>query len=103
MLIVDSRPEAGESLKLFAEDGSVIMSVSLPGDVAGSGANGFLGFVLEPGDKLISEINVWEGGSLNDDIGFNFVSFASVPIPGAVWLLGSGLIGLVGLRNKFKK
>jgi len=27
----------------------------------------------------------------------------SVPIPGAVWLLGSGLIGLVGFRKKFKK
>ncbi len=27
----------------------------------------------------------------------------AVPIPGAVWLLGSGLIGLVGLRTKFMK
>ena len=26
-----------------------------------------------------------------------------VPIPGAVWLLGSGLIGLIGLRRKFRK
>jgi hypothetical protein len=26
-----------------------------------------------------------------------------VPIPGAVWLLGSGLIALVGLRKKFKR
>jgi|GEM_PF-3452045 len=26
-----------------------------------------------------------------------------VPIPGAVWLLGSGLVGLVGLRKKLKK
>jgi hypothetical protein len=26
-----------------------------------------------------------------------------VPIPAAVWLLGSGLIGLVGVRRKFKK
>ncbi len=26
-----------------------------------------------------------------------------VPIPGAVWLLGSGLIGLVGFRRKLKK
>ncbi len=26
-----------------------------------------------------------------------------VPIPAAVWLLGSGLIGLVGLRKRFKK
>jgi hypothetical protein len=27
---------------------------------------------------------------------------SEVPVPGAVWLLGSGLIGLVGLRRKFK-
>jgi hypothetical protein len=26
-----------------------------------------------------------------------------IPIPGAVWLLGSGLIGLVAIRRKFKK
>lgn len=25
------------------------------------------------------------------------------PIPGAVWLLGSGLVGLVGIRRRFKK
>ena len=28
---------------------------------------------------------------------------AVVPIPGAVWLLGSGLIGLIRLRKKFRK
>jgi hypothetical protein len=28
---------------------------------------------------------------------------AAVPIPAAVWLLGSGLLGLVGLRRKFSK
>ncbi len=30
-------------------------------------------------------------------------NFSPVPIPGAVWLLGSGLLGLVGLRKKFRK
>ena len=25
-----------------------------------------------------------------------------VPVPGAIWLLGSGLIGIVGIRKKFK-
>lgn len=29
------------------------------------------------------------------------VNIAPVPVPAAVWLLGSGLIGLVGLRRKF--
>ena len=28
---------------------------------------------------------------------------SAVPIPGAIWLLGSGLIGIVGIRRKFKK
>ncbi|MEW6262177.1 MAG: hypothetical protein AB1641_03785 [Thermodesulfobacteriota bacterium] len=27
---------------------------------------------------------------------------SAVPIPGAIWLLGSGLLGLVGLRRKFR-
>jgi len=32
-----------------------------------------------------------------------FVDTAVVPIPPAVWLLGSGLVGLIGLRRRFKK
>jgi len=28
---------------------------------------------------------------------------STVPIPGAIWLLGSGLIGLIGIRRKFAK
>ncbi|BDQ35479.1 hypothetical protein [Pseudodesulfovibrio portus] len=29
------------------------------------------------------------------------LTFSPTPIPGAIWLLGSGLVGLVGLRRKF--
>jgi hypothetical protein len=32
-----------------------------------------------------------------------FIDYSEVPLPGAVWLLGSGLIGLVGVRRRFKK
>jgi len=32
-----------------------------------------------------------------------YAKFNMVPIPGAVWLLGSGLIGLVGIRKKIRK
>ena len=38
---------------------------------------------------------------------FYYVNFdlqmSEVPIPGAIWLLGSGFIGLVGLRRKLRK
>ncbi len=30
-------------------------------------------------------------------------NYSEVPIPGAVWLLGSGLIGLMGLRRRSRK
>jgi hypothetical protein len=35
-------------------------------------------------------------------IGTNY-TVSAVPIPAAVWLLGSGLIGLVGLRRRMRK
>lgn len=34
---------------------------------------------------------------------YHYATFSQVPIPGAIWLLGSGLIGIVGIRKKFKK
>ena len=42
--------------------------------------------------------------SLTENASFSFedVQATVVPIPGAVWLLGAGLIGLVGLRRKFR-
>jgi hypothetical protein len=35
-------------------------------------------------------------------ITFDF-NTTNVPLPSALWLLGSGLIGIVGVRRKFKK
>jgi hypothetical protein len=45
-------------------------------------------------------------GLFNDNAGAFTVNFemtanAPVPIPGAVWLLGSGLLGLFGLKRRF--
>ena len=45
-------------------------------------------FLLEPGSA---------SGACLDDF-----SFTPIPIPSAIWLLGTGLIGLVGFRRKFK-
>jgi hypothetical protein len=52
-------------------------------------------------------------GTGNDMLEFTFksyesegwlddVSVSAVPVPGAIWLLGSGLIGLFGLSRKKK-
>jgi hypothetical protein len=49
---------------------------------------GLLSIHMEPGTTKIL------GGT---------VSLAVVPIPAAGWLLGSGLVGLVGLRRKIRK
>lgn len=46
------------------------------------------------------------GIDTNNNLADFFVSSPSpgiVPIPGAVWLLGSGLMGLLGVRRTFKK
>jgi hypothetical protein len=39
----------------------------------------------------------------NATLSFTDVQAAVVPIPGAVWLLASGMIGLIAIRRKFKK
>jgi hypothetical protein len=36
-----------------------------------------------------------------DGYAIDDLSVAATPIPGAVWILGSGLIGLIGLRRKY--
>jgi hypothetical protein len=39
----------------------------------------------------------------NKYIGLDNVSMVPTPIPGAAWLLGTGLVGLVGLKRRFQR
>jgi hypothetical protein len=48
-------------------------------------------------------LTVWENGYAGDVIAIDNVRTGAVPIPSALWLLGSGLFGIVGIRSKFKK
>jgi len=71
------------------------MSPYLGLTLIGSGSS--WGFEASDGTTDYCEIMGWTyGGGVQSSGG-------AVPIPGAVWLLGSGLIGIVGIRRKIRK
>ena len=51
------------------------------------------------GQVVILDMKNLAGGNAQDVLAVT----NAVPIPAAVWLLGSGLLGLVGIRRRFKK
>lgn len=65
----------------------------------------FFGVIMEDGDTPIGNIQIYKSGQAFN-VGTLYAgavdrrSADPVPIPGAVWLLGSGLVGLLGLRRK---
>ncbi|MCP3872465.1 MAG: hypothetical protein GY699_04825 [Desulfobacteraceae bacterium] len=53
------------------------------------------------GDKLVDEVRFYSWGSgANQAFVMDNFTYDPVPIPGAVWLLGTGLIGLIATRCK---
>ena len=92
----DLQPEGpGSGLNMYINDDNTLVT-SIPntaeGEFYGFKADGtFMGVRLEgiPGDGQETYYAV-------------DVALAPVPIPGAVWLLGSGLLGLVAVRRRMK-
>ncbi|MCP3876090.1 MAG: VPLPA-CTERM sorting domain-containing protein [Desulfobacteraceae bacterium] len=59
----------------------------------GSGANeDFIQFAYTGGGQWNDINSTWSAGYI--------IEYAPVPLPGAIWLLGSGLIGLAGLKRR---
>jgi hypothetical protein len=52
--------------------------------------------VRDVNGSLISDFN-----ALSSSSGFNYANaYVAAPIPGAVWLFGTGILGLLGLRRR---
>jgi len=82
-------------VEFWTRDGSLIDAI----DLADIGT-GFFGFRREGSIKDIAGLSIW-----NTDLGgiaFDDIRFEVVPIPPAVWLFGSGLLGLIGIARRKK-
>ncbi len=71
-----------------------------------------MNFEYEYGDNYVFTIGGTNLGNMewkisqyngDTDLIFGTVTMSEVPVPGAFWLLGSGLAGIVGLRRRFRK
>jgi len=96
------------SLTISSLDGYNLGTFSIPAAGIGSWS------IIDPGGALLNDGFILQGqftldltklaeGREGDKIIFGIGNNPSaVPIPGALWLLASGLVGLVGLRRRFQ-
>jgi len=95
----------------FDQPGNIIDSVVSPLGLPASDTNSLDG---KPWEWSFNHANfdiysiqiVWDGspGSKTSGIGLAFDNFntTAIPIPGAIWLFGSGILGMVFIRRKLK-
>lgn len=67
----------------------------------GNIASGYTGKITFDENLEITRLRIHDAGIL--DVGMDNLTLYSTPIPGTVWILGAGLIGLVGIRRKLSK
>jgi len=93
--------DSGEIINIFYFDDSTNETFSY-GSYSGNEISVNLVKALINDGNLSVKITV-TGGSVEIQYPTLILSTRAIPIPGAVWLLGSGLIGIVGIRRKFNK
>ena len=93
------------NVEFFGTDGSPLGSLSVVNNPLAANPDERREFAgWDAGDELIKKIRITDTASSGYVITFDNLyteGASAVPIPPTVWLLGSGLIGLVGLRRKF--
>jgi hypothetical protein len=79
-------------------DDSDTLTLTLTGTGIDENSFGYLN-TPRPGTTPLSNVGAHVQGLAGSTSSF----ISNVPIPSAVWLLGTGLLGLVGIRRRFKK
>lgn len=97
----------GTSFQMYADLTAFTQALaSAPGDLASAysnfGSSGYWGGIS---DIHLADGTVLSGYSLTSDSGFNWTNAypTTVPVPAALWLFGSGLLGLIGVSRRKKK
>jgi hypothetical protein len=93
-------PLDSATFEFWARDGSLIATLT-PTNLGSD----YYGFSRESGIKDIAGISIWNtdtAGIGYDNIIFDVAGVPDVPIPAAVWLFGSGLLGLIGIARRKK-
>jgi len=86
-----------ETLELYDSNNILLASVLAPN------ASGFFGLVSDTAiDSIIIRNGTFASGN-RDRFFIDNLSANVVPIPGAIWLFGSGLLVLAGFRKKARK
>jgi hypothetical protein len=86
---------SGYPLEVSLISGSNTMNLVIGG--TGTGKNSF-GFITDlPITELVLHNAINDGFNLD-----NIAGKSSVPIPSAIWLLGSSLLGLIGIRKRMQ-
>ncbi len=92
-LILDFSPTVGDGFLIVDNDGTDIIN----GEFFGL-AEGAMFDELFAGHLYTFDITYF--GGTGNDIVLNVVSSSVVPVPPAVWLFSSGLIGLIGIARR---
>jgi hypothetical protein len=88
---------------LWEVTGDFSVNILMEAQVSESGVGNYLGW--EPGNDLFNRLQTTgisqHGTGSSVDTGF-YYEVSAVPVPAAVWLFGSGLLGLVGVARRKK-
>jgi hypothetical protein len=105
---IDIGDFGGQLTLTLALQGGGTTNLTVPNTINGAGG-GVLYYGYIDTDHLFTGVTFGNTASGYDYFGFDDMTIGSygqvgpiVPIPGAVWLLGSGLLGLAGFRKKRK-